>query len=147
MENQASPENIVPNMEFTPLAVSHMGQIRKWTYFFSILGFVFIGLFVLVALMIGSVFSSFAGDTMPFPGYMISAIYLVLALLYFFPVLYLYRFSVQIKKGLNERSSHDVAGALGHLRSHYTFIGYMCIIMLSIYALVLVGVGLAALLV
>lgn len=141
--NQASESGTQPGLELTPLSMIHFAGIRKWTYFFSMLGFVFIGLMVILALSIGTLFSSFAGD-MPFPTFLITGIYLLMAVLYFFPVLYLYRFSAQAKKGLAEMNSRDMEMALGNLKSHYTFVGYMVVIMLVLYAVVLTGIGIGA---
>ncbi len=145
MENLTPPENPTPNMEFTPMAITHMGHIRKWTYFFAIIGFVLIGLMVLFAMIMGTVFSSIAGDAMPIPTYLFSVIYLLFALLYFFPIRSLYRFSVQAKKGLAERNSLDMESALGNLRAHYTFLGYLMVIVLIIYGAALAIIGTIAL--
>jgi hypothetical protein len=145
-ENNQGSESIAqpqPGLELTPLSLVHFAGIRKWTYFFSILGFIFIGLMVVIAFSIGTIFSSVAGD-MPFPGFFFTGIYLLLALLYFFPVLYLYRFSAQAKKGLAEKNVQDMEMALGNLKAHYTFVGYMVVIMLILYAVVLAGIGIGA---
>ena len=75
----------------------------KWAKFLAISGFVFLGILVLIALFIG--FAGFPMGGMPtndFDGmkYMIMLLYLFLAVLYFFPTLYLYRFSTLVKQGI-----------------------------------------------
>ncbi|NBC08014.1 MAG: hypothetical protein GVY26_12545, partial [Bacteroidetes bacterium] len=72
----------------------------KWSGFLAILGFIGIGFLVLLALFIGTFLSSMGApaDTLPMPTAVFTVTYLLVAALYFFPILYLYRFSSQIKQ-------------------------------------------------
>lgn len=119
----------------TPQASGYLNETGKWGKFLAIVGFCFIGLMVLGGLFAGTLFSAM-GDTLPYPTFMLSFIYIAMALLYFFPVFYLFRFSNQIRTALHSKDTRDLEGALENLKSHYKFIGILMIVLLSIYILI-----------
>jgi len=145
-------------LEITNSAISFLEETRKWTMFLSILGFIGIGFMVLAALFMGtfvSTMSNALGDQIPggFPmggggGVFFTIFYLLFALLYFFPVFYLYKFSNYTKKALDSRDSQLLSEAFSNLKSHYKFIGILAIIIIGIYLLIfifmLLGGALAA---
>ena len=130
-EENLSPST-EPSVTLTPLASRHLESIRKWTLFFSILGFFFIGLMVVFAFSIGKIIPQF-NEAMPGFPMLFGMIYVVFAIIYFFPVLYLYRFSGYTRDALRESSGDKLALALGNLKSHYAFIGYLTVALLIIY--------------
>lgn len=119
------------------VAKGFLKEIAKWANFFAILGFIGIGLLVLVALFAGVIFSSLPGNNIAssIGGGVITFIYLLMAVLYFFPVLYLYKFSTKMKAGLARNNEDELTEAFSNLKSHYKFVGILTIIMLSFYAL------------
>lgn len=117
-----------------------------WTKFISIVGFVFLGLLVIVALFAGSLIGAAmesSGMAM-MGGAFITALYLAMAVLYFFPIYYLFQFSSKMKAALREQSSDLLQQAFENLKSHYKFMGIFLIIVLGLYAIVLVFAGLGA---
>jgi hypothetical protein len=128
-------------VELTKESLNYFDQIRKWTTFFSILGFVIIGLLLIFGIFAGSIFSKFANanTNSNFPFFMIGFIYFIIAIIYFFPVLYLYRFSVSSKLAIKNNDPNEFAKAFKNLKSHYQFTGILTIIVLSIY--LLIGIG------
>jgi hypothetical protein len=115
-----------------------LNETGKWGKFISIVGFVFIGILVLVGLFAGTILSSF-GSTLPFPGVLIGLIYIVIALIYLFPILYLYRFSTKIKIAFLSVDDISLEKAFENLKSHYKFMGILTIIVLGLY--ILLGLG------
>lgn len=115
----------------------------KWAKFLAIVGFVGIGLLVIVAIAI--LFIGFApgGFDSPFGGMpvMMMLIYLILALFYFFPTLYLYRFAVLTKRGIENTSSDLVTTGFENLKACFKFVGVTMAIILGFYAAML-GIGL-----
>ena len=69
----------------------------KWAGFLAIVGFIMVGLMAVGSLFVLAVGSSLGGVQ----GALGGIISLAMISLYFFPTLYLYNFSVKIKKGLN----------------------------------------------
>ncbi|MFN3754894.1 DUF5362 family protein [Flavobacterium sp.] len=129
------------------LAIDSLRQTAKWTMFLSIVGFIFIGL-MLIGGAIAVISLSAIPDEPDFGAYnpmggfksYIGIIYVVMAALYFFPVLYLYKYSKGIKEALNFNNSEVLAEALENLKSHYKFVGILTIVLLSLYALIFIGI-------
>jgi hypothetical protein len=104
----------------------------------AIVGYVGMGLLVLLALVmiVGlSVMSGLARTG--FPTGIIGLVYIALAAVYYFPVTYLYKFSVQMKQGINSGEESSVISGFQNLKSLFKFMAIMLIVILSIYALVL----------
>jgi len=123
-----------------------LNETRRWTKFLSIMGFIGIGLIVLLALFIGSILNfvaSMSPTPFQFPTFFITFIYLVIALLYFFPVFYLYRFSTKMEIALRDNDETELASSFENLKAMFKYIGIMTIVVMSIYLLIIIGVGLA----
>lgn len=63
--------------------------------------------------------------------------YGVTALLYIVPGTWLLNFSNKTRKGINEKDESKFAEGFRNIGRYYTFWGIMCIVMLSIYTLLL----------
>ncbi|MFC2111183.1 DUF5362 family protein [Bacteroidota bacterium] len=142
MENTQITDEAVMNEkpQITDEIMGFLNEIRRWTKFLSILGFIGCGIMVLVALLIGPIMSSFSpmsGGMTMFPSIMISIIYLAIAVLYFFPVLYLFRFSVSMGRAAESGSNDEFNSAFFNLKRHYKFIGIMTIVIISLYILII----------
>lgn len=134
-EDQPQRENsILNNTEIN----SYLLETSKWGKLLAIIGYVGMGLMILIALfmMIGmSEFSRAFGSaiSMGFMGF----IYLVIAVIYYFPVTYLYKFSNQIKVGLQSQEMGSITSAFENLKSLFKFMGIFAIVMLCFYGIVL----------
>jgi hypothetical protein len=109
-----------------------------WAKFLSIIGFCFIGLIVILAFFMGSVMS-----TMGMPSQMagmeivITIMYLLMAALYFFPILYLYRFATKAVQAIKSGDAQTLTSALENLKSHYKFIGILAAIVIGLYVIII----------
>jgi hypothetical protein len=119
---------------------SFLKEIAKWAFFLSIIGFIGIALMVLLGLFSSVLFGAIPQTAqIPFDfSLMMTIMYLVLAVLYFFPVYYLLKFSTKMKKALASKNDETLADALEMLKSHYKFIGVFTIITLSLNAMLIV---------
>lgn len=114
-------------------------ETSKWGKLLAIVGYVGIGLLILagIAVMVGfSIFKSISDINFPMGA--LGLVYVLIAVLYFFPVNYLYRFSVQVKQGLNLNNEQSVVSGFGNLKSLFKFMGIFTIVILSIYGLMLI---------
>lgn len=128
-------------IELTRDSLYSLDTTRRWANFLAVLGFIFIVLMVLVGIIMGVVFSSFGGEEVsPALKILLPVVYLLLAAIYFFPVLFLFRFANWTKKALANNSSLDFSVALKNLKSHFKFIGIMIIAVFVLYFLILIGV-------
>jgi hypothetical protein len=125
-------------------------ETAKWTKFLAILGFVGIGLMVLGSLvMLFAPSSLMSNGDFPFGGKIfMMLLYLAFAVLYYFPISYLYQFSEKTKKAIENNDNNAIRDAFEFLKSHYKFMGILTIILLAFYAIIifigLIGAGAAA---
>jgi hypothetical protein len=148
-------ENTLENkkVEIGPVSLGYLETTRKWTMFFAILGFVVIGLLLVVALVAGSFLTSFTSKMSGMEGMEgssaiggITGIFLfifivIMGAIYFFPLFYLFRFSRHTKNAVANLDSHEMEFALKSLKSYWRYIGILTIIVLAVYILVLIIAG------
>jgi predicted RND superfamily exporter protein len=77
-------------------------------------------------------------------GAVLGVVYILLAVLYFFPCLYLLRFSNHMKVALATEDQTRLTTAFENLKSVFKFIGVLTIVILGIYVLAFLFGGLAA---
>lgn len=128
-------------MRLNDQSLKNLNETRKWTMFISIVGFVVVALMILVALFIGSIMNSLPNSSgLPITQGFASALYLVIAAIYFFPIYYLYKFSSHMKTGIISKSEPDIDIAFKNLNSHYKFLGVLVAIILAFYVFILLGI-------
>ncbi|MFP4664309.1 MAG: DUF5362 family protein [Bacteroidales bacterium] len=126
--------NVPESMNLTRLALENLDETRKWTKFFAILGFVGAGLMVVAAIVMA--FSAPGIGMWGSP--LISVLYLVLAVLYVYPSLYLFRFSEQTRDALAAADDTLLESALHYLKKSFRFLGIMTIVVIGIYILAII---------
>jgi hypothetical protein len=145
-------------LSLNDLAIAALRESSKWCLFLSIVGFIFIGLMVIFGIFMSVIAAAMpstemGGTNEVAMGVSVFAamknyfglIYIVFALLYFFPVYYLYNYAKGTKKALESGNNDVLATALVNLKSHHKFLGIMTIVMISIYVLIfIVGIVFAA---
>jgi hypothetical protein len=113
-------------------------ETSKWGKFVGIVGYVGMGLLILFAfvMMFGlSVLSQLSGAG--FPMGLLGFVYIIIAGVYYFPITYLYKFSVQIKQGLDSNDTTTITSGFQNLKSLFKFMGIFPIVVLSLYGLIL----------
>lgn len=125
------------------LSNSIQGMLKEttnWTFFLSIIGFIGIGLMLLVGIIMSAVMGSMSNEFNPYqsigfnPAYL-GLIYVIMAAFYFFPVLYLFNFSRKMKLALRTKNNDDLTLAFSNLKSHYKYLGIFTIVIISLYVL------------
>jgi len=111
----------------------------KWAKFLSIVGFVAMGLLVIVGFSLGGIISHFTKETMPFPMFIFGFVYLFLAAIYFYPLFALFKFADYAKKAVAESDSEKLAESLRNLKGVFTFIGIITLIGVIGFVLEIVG--------
>ena len=127
------------SLTLTQVAVNHLNQIREWTHFLSIVGFVICALIGLAAILFGRISTLIPDfDHAAFGAIgtgMISVIYLVVAFVCFFLYLYLYRFSRRLKTALSSDNSDALADGFKNLKAHYRLTGIIAIVIIGFNAM------------
>lgn len=113
-------------------------ESAKWAKFLSILGFVGLGLMVLISIVMiifGALFNNYSNRGAQ-PA-LIAIIYIIMAVVYYFPIKNLYQFANGVKRGINANEQESFTAAIRNLKSHYKFIGILSIVIVSLYLFIL----------
>lgn len=122
----------------------------KWAKLFAICGFLLCAVFIGIGIFSATVLSTF--QTSPYNGTnvgsimrgTVAGIYIIFALLYFFPFLFLFRFSSRMQAALRSHDQQTLVRSLGNLRAYFRFVGILLIIGLSFCVVAFIFGGLAA---
>jgi formate hydrogenlyase subunit 3/multisubunit Na+/H+ antiporter MnhD subunit len=133
----------ITKIEIDQEALNDLNTTRKWTMFLAILGFIGIGFMVIFGLFAGVFLSVFNTDAAPlgFPEWLVFVVIMAFAVLYFFPVLFLFRFSKHTSNAVKTLDKQEFNKAVKNLRSYYVYIGILLIILLSIYVVAFIVAG------
>lgn len=138
---EQNTENSLFELQIDHNGSAFLKETAKWAKFLAIVGFVFCGLILLAAIFAGSMMASTLGRLGTFGasgGVMISVIYILLGLVYFFPCLYLYNFASKMQTALRNNDQEQLNVSLRNLKSCYRFCGILLIIILGLYALIFI---------
>jgi hypothetical protein len=133
-------------------AIQQLADTKPWVRFLSVLIFVGAGFLVLAAA--GMLIAGAAGTAMAMPGRSsgfpagmgvgLAILYALLAFLYIFPGIKLWKYADHIAVLVRTRRDSDLVAALDQQRSFWKFVGIMTIITLVIYVFVIVAVVITA---
>ena len=156
MENytEQNPDTSLFGFGIDQSSRAHLSEAAKWAKFLAIVGFVMCGLIVLAAIFLGSFLatmtisegyrSSAAGLTGGM-GAFIAIFYSGIAILFFFPYLFLFRFATRMKAALNTNDQLTLNTSFQNLKIMFRYVGILTIVMLSFYALaILMAIAMAA---
>lgn len=138
MENLESDLPVENKLQNNIEITSYLMEASKWGQFLAIVGYVMMGLLVLLTIVMMfamSVVSQVAQSK--FPLWMLGLVYILLAGLYYIPITYLYKFSVQMQKAIQMQNEGLLASGFQNLKSLFKFMGIFTIVMLAIYGLAL----------
>ena len=136
------------NLTIEPLTKSHLLETAKWARLLSIVGMVALVLMVLFGLFFSTMFGTLGSN--PFEGaepstnlssamgIFLAIFYLIIGIIWFFPLMYLLRFSSTIKTAVNSNDQNALNLSFQNLKSCFRFVGIVTIIVLAIYALTFV---------
>jgi len=126
------------------LQVDHLSTVylrgaARWAKFLTVIGFIFCGLSVVMAILFGTVFSnlfnSLGSGGVGMSGGWLAIIYLCIAVLNFIPCLYLHNFAVRMLLALDNHDQERLSSAFRNMRAFYRFVGVLMILCLGIWLL------------
>lgn len=139
------------DLQVSPQAQSYLTETAKWGKFLAIMGFIgsiimiIIAFFIPVFLTQLPPYNTMSSEFNSGMKVGMTILYLLLALLFFFPCFYLYKFSVKMQAALKMVSQENFDESLMNLKSMFKFYGIFTIIILSFYALAfIIGIIAAA---
>jgi|JI6StandDraft_1071083.scaffolds.fasta_scaffold81177_2 hypothetical protein len=104
----------------------------KWATFLAV-----IGLLISVSLLVAAVFMAAVISTelvneggISHQNGILSAVLAIIAIFYFLPVYFLFRFAIHVKSGIKYNNNEMITNAFGFLKSHFKTIGILTIMAL-----------------
>jgi hypothetical protein len=130
-------------IEIEQETIKHLNTTRKWAMFLAIIGFIILGLIIIIGLIAGTFLTAFnsGGKDLGIPESLMFVPILLLAVIYFFPVLFLFRFSKHTSHAVQTLDKLEFHKAIKNLKSFFVYIGVLIIIILSLYIVVLIVAG------
>jgi hypothetical protein len=111
----------------------------KWGRFLAILGFIGCALMLLGGIIFLSIIPQLNGEVLRDETPLIVIIYILGAALYFFPTLYLYRFSLAAIETGKTGSPEDLFNAALNIKKLFKFVGILTLIIICLYIVLIVG--------
>ncbi|MEJ0101777.1 MAG: hypothetical protein WDO19_04085 [Bacteroidota bacterium] len=119
-----------------PAAKAHLTEAARWARFLAIVGFVMIGLIVLIGIFAGSFLGAMTGGLSRSElggsgaaggvvGSFIIFVYIIIALIYFFPCLFLFRFANKMKAALVSSDQETLNTSFQNLKKLFRFVEYL----------------------
>jgi len=124
-----------PFQAFSGAMSASLTATKPWVRFMAVVGFVLAGLLVLFSLILLAMSPFMEGG--PVFGAVMSLVYLLGAVLYIIPCLYLNRFASSIVVMTRGGGPRAMAEALDHQRRFWRAVGIITIVSLCFYALVI----------
>jgi hypothetical protein len=120
----------------TSTSQSYLLTAAKWCKFLAIAGFIFCGLMVIGGIAASALMSTLSTySIIPFMKYL-GFLYIIFAIILFFPCLYLLKFSNKTQNALTAASHENLETAFANLKSFFKFYGVFTIVILVLYALI-----------
>ncbi|MDB5199541.1 MAG: hypothetical protein JWO92_1504 [Chitinophagaceae bacterium] len=129
------------DLQINPTTESHLTEIAKWGKFLAIMGFIFCGIMVIIAFAVGKNMERLSGYGAGYNAEVstgVTIFYLLIAVLLFFPCLFLYKFSVKMQQSLKSVNQEVFEMSFQNLKAMFKFQGILAIIGLVIWVLALV---------
>ncbi|SRR6185312_817309 len=130
------------DLQVSPVSQTFLHEAARWAKFLSVIGFIICGLMAIAAFFAPSLYTRLSAFQEMSPAVagatstVITVVYLAIAVLLFFPCLYLNKFSVKMKTALNSVNQVEFEESFKNLKSLFKFYGICSIVLLSFYALV-----------
>ena len=133
----------IKKIEIEQDTLRDLDSTRKWTMFLAILGFIGIGLLLIVGLFAGVFLSVFNTTDIPvgFPEWLLFIIILICAAIYFFPVFFLFRFSKSASNAVKSLDKLEMQKAFRNLKFYFVYLGILVIVVLAVYFIAFVAAG------
>jgi hypothetical protein len=139
-------QNIAPNtfaLQVDAGNTPYLAEAAKWAKFLAIMGFIFCALMVIFALFAGTFLSTYfnqlettsTSNMFAMSGGVITVMYILIALLYFIPCLYLFNFASKMQTALRNNDQVNLNASFRNLKGCFKFWGILLIIMLCVYAI------------
>jgi hypothetical protein len=128
------------DLQIDAIAHAHLAETAKWATFLAILGFIGSGILAIIAVFAGTAMSTLSsnpyggGSALMGAGF-VTALYLVIAVVYFFLSVLLFRFATKMKTALYRTDQDALNNSFLNLKNLYKMMGILAIIYLAMMVL------------
>lgn len=138
---ETSKEN--KKFEIGPEIIKHLNATRKWSRFLAILGFIVLGLLTILGLITSTFLSVFSiGESgRVIPEYIMILLFAVAVVMFFFPGLFLFRFSKYTSLAVKTSDTRSLLKAFRYMRLYFMSIGILIITIIAAYIATLIVSG------
>lgn len=146
MENEQNKS--IFELQIDQTSKSHLSEAASWARFLAIVGFIFLILMVIygfwMVTMMGAVMNEFGGgmggsDMFSGLGTMMAVLYLVIAIIYFFPLMFTLRFANKMKQALSTGDQLVLNDSFKNLKITLRYCGILTIIALVFVIIAVLG--------
>ena len=138
MENETIQNPVGDSeLKITHEAIFFLSSSAKWAKFLAIVGFVFIGLLVVIAILAGTVLATMGG-TYGIGGGVVTIVYLIIAAISFIPTFLLFKFATKLQTAIRTNDTPTLTESFNYMNKYYLFSGVLTIIGLAFIALAIV---------
>jgi len=143
MINTMEQEKNSKNISIDKDTLNDLNTTRKWTMFLAVMGYIFLGLFVILGLLAGTFLSAFkSGESfLGIPEAYTLLVIPVSAVALFFPGIYLFRYSKYMASAVKNYDQRALHLSLKNLKNYFAYLGVLMIVILVIYLVALVVAG------
>jgi len=150
-------EEVQPSTLFSlsidPVTKSHLSETARWARFLAIVGMIGLGLMVVFGLFysiwlstaIGTLYSQAGVDSAPRfntgAAAGSAAMFIIMAVVGFFPLLFIYRFAAQMKIALTGNDQERLNTSFENLKRYFRYFGVISIIGLGLWMIWLIVIG------
>jgi flagellar biogenesis protein FliO len=147
---EQSPTSSLFSLNIDPVTKAHLTEVARWARFLAIVGMIFLALLVIFGIYFTTIMSSTmsrfdnygGGRTIGSSfGVGMAIGYVLIAILWFFPCMYLLRFANKMKRSLVANDQQAMNTSFQNLKICFRFVGIVTIIILVLYGIaILFGV-------
>lgn len=141
------------SLSIDPVTKAHLSETARWARFLAIVGMIGLALMVVFGVFysiwlstaIGSLYNQ-VGVESPSrynAGAAVGsvAMFVITALVGFFPLLFIYRFSVQMKAALTSNDQESLNSSFQNLKRYFRYFGVITIIGMGLWMIWLIAIG------
>ncbi len=123
--------------------LKNLDKTRRWTMFLAVSGFIFLGMILMLGVITGTFLTAFSSND-KISGVLDSLLigsFIGLALIVFFPILFLFRFSKHASNAVSTLDAKELYKVFKYLKLFFIFIGILLIILICAYVFALLFLG------
>lgn len=145
------PKHEIPDnqtIHIDNITQKYLKTAARWAKFLALLGFVFVGLMILAGIFVGIIYNITESDLMmdqkmPVPSYIISLFYLLGAMIFLIPNLFMNSFANKTVKAIEKKDADILSKSFRSLKNWFLFYFLSIVVLILVYVIVvLLGLSL-----